>query len=129
MKKIKSSIKESKIRLEAVRAERNGKKNKLISSLESALFNFNDSGRIIKLYRDSLIPKAKQVLEVTKTAFSNGRSGFLDFIDSYRTLLDFELMLEKAKSSHYQNLALVEKIVGKNSDYLIRERHLTREKI
>ncbi len=128
IKKIKASIKEAKLKLNAARYERIEKENKLISTLETALFNFNDSGRIVNLYLDSLIPKARQAFEVTKTAFSTGKMGFLDFIDSQRTLLEFELILEKAKSSHHQNLAYIEKIVGKDSSYLIKEKYLLQEK-
>ncbi len=126
-KKINASIRDAKMRLEAVKYKKIEKENKLISALESTLFKFEDSGRIIDLYRDSLIPKAQQAFEVTKTAFSTGRSGFLDFIDSQRTLLDFELKKEKAKSSHFQNLALIEKIIGKDFEYLKREQLITRE--
>ncbi len=113
-KKIKAAIRESRLRLETSQYVRKEKENRLVSALESALFNFNDSGRVFKLYRDSLIPKAEQAFEVTRTAFSTGKSKFIDFIDTQRTLLEFELLLEKAKSSHYKNLALIEKIIGKN---------------
>lgn len=126
-KKINASIRDARMRLDAVKYKKIEKENKLLSSLETALFNFNDSGRIIKLYRDSLKPKAQQAFEVTKTAFTTGKMGFLDFIDTQRTLLDFDLVLEKAKSSHLQNLALIEKIIGKNLDYLKRERLISRE--
>ncbi|MEN8223702.1 MAG: TolC family protein, partial [Acidobacteriota bacterium] len=126
-KKINASIREAKIKLDAVKYKRIEKENSLILALESTLFEFEDSGRIIDLYRNSLIPKAQQAFEVTKTAFSTGKAGFLDFIDTQRTLLDFELTKEKAKSSHLQNLALIEKIIGKNLKYLKRQ-HIIREK-
>jgi len=127
-KKINASIKEAKMRLEVVNYEKIEKENRLTSILESSLFKFNDSGRIVKLYRDSLIPKAKQAFEVTKTAFSTGRAGFLDFIDTQRTLLDFELILEKAKSSHLQTLAFLEKIIGKKLNNLNKEINFIQEK-
>lgn len=113
-KKLNASVREAKLRLDSIKFDRIEKENRIISSLESALFKFKDYKRIINLYKDSLIPKAQQAFEVTKTAFSTGKSGFLDFIDTQRTLLDFELILEKAKSSYFQNIALIEKIIGKN---------------
>lgn len=124
-KKLNASVKEAKLRLDSIKYDRIEKENRIISSLESALFKFKDYKRIINLYRDSLIPKAQQAFEVTKTAFSTGKSGFLDFIDTQRTLLDFELILEKAKSSYFQNIALIEKIIGKNLQ--IRKERLIQE--
>jgi outer membrane protein TolC len=124
-KKLNASVREAELRLDSIKFDRIEKENRIISLLESAVFKFKDYKRIINLYRDSLIPKAQQAFEVTKTAFSTGKAGFLDFIDTQRTLLDFELILEKAKSSYFQNIALIEKIIGKNLQ--IRKERLIQE--
>ncbi len=112
IKRIKASVREADLNLSSVMEAKQDRINSLTALLHSVLFKFNDSGRKIRLYRDSLIPKARQAFEVTKTAFSTGKSGFLDFIDTQRILLGFELKLEKAKSSHLQNIALIEKLIG-----------------
>jgi len=112
LKKINSSIREAKLKLEAIKYKRADKENKLISDLETTLFHFNDSIRIVNLYKDSLIPKAKQAFEVLKAAFSTGKVSFIDFVDIQRTLLDFELLLERSKTKSYQSLALIERLTG-----------------
>lgn len=126
-KKLNASVREAKLRLDAAKYERIEKENRLISSLESALSRFNDSGRIVNLYRASLIPLAKQALEVTRSAFSTGDTDFLDFIDTQRTVLDFELIYEKANSSYHQDKALIEKIIGKNLNNLLKEENFATE--
>ncbi len=87
-------------------------RNQLLSKLEMALFKYRDAGRKIDLYRDTLIPKAEQALNVARQAFENGEAGFINLIDSERTLLEFELQVEHARSERARQFALIEKIVG-----------------
>ncbi len=128
-KKVNALIREAEIRREVIKYQKTEKENQLISILESTLFNINDSGRIIRLYRDSLIPKAETVFEVTKTAFSTGNADFLDFIDTQRSLLEFKLILEKFKSSRLQSLAFLEKIIGKKLNDPEKVKALMQEKM
>ena len=111
--KIRASIRESRLRLEAGKNRKVDKANQLRAELEMALFRFNEAGRIVRLYQVKLIPRATQAYEVTSSAFSTAAATFNDFIDTQRTLLEFELMVEKAKVTQYQSLALLEKIIGR----------------
>lgn len=61
------------------------KMNELASALQLALFKYRDAGRKIGLYRDALVPKARQALEVARKAFEADRANFLDLIDAQRT--------------------------------------------
>lgn len=107
------SIKTSAIvRRNAVLKERSDKENLLIAELESALYGYRDAGRKITLYRDRLIPKAEQTMEVTQAAFTTGKAGFLDLIDSQRILLEFQLSLERALTDQAQYLAEIEMLTG-----------------
>jgi outer membrane protein TolC len=77
-----------------------------------SLYKYRDSGRKIALYQDSLIPKSKQALEVTEKAFSAGKAGYPDLIDAQKTLLEFQLSLERAKVDKLKALSEVETITG-----------------
>ena len=79
-----------------------------------ALYHFRDAGRKIDLYRDTLIPKAEQSLNVTQQAFSAGQADFLDLIDTQRVLLEFKLSYERALAHRAQRLAEIEKLVGED---------------
>jgi outer membrane protein, heavy metal efflux system len=111
-KKIKASIREANARYESVLKEKEEKENNLLAQLEMIYYQFHDSGRKLALYRDALIPKANQAVEVTKAAFEAGKVDFLNLIDSQRTLLGFELAYERALATHLQQLAQLEMIVG-----------------
>ncbi len=87
--------------------------NTLTSVLQRTLFEYRDSERKISLYRDVLIPKAKESIGSTETAFRAGSSSFLDLVDAERSLLEFELSFERALANHAQRLAEIEMVVGR----------------
>ena len=56
--------KEARMRYLAALKQRGERENSLIADLKMVLYNFRDTERKISLYRDTLIPKAKQSLDV-----------------------------------------------------------------
>ncbi|GAH83671.1 unnamed protein product, partial [marine sediment metagenome] len=87
--------------------------NTLNAELALAVFRFRDAERKIDLYRDTLLPKARQSVKATEASFRAGGGTFLDLIDTQRILLEFELAYERALASRMQRLAELEKLVGK----------------
>ena len=91
-------------------------RNGLLAQLERAHFELRDSERRAELYAYTLLPRARQSLEVTNDAFVTGEAGFLDLIDAQRTLLEFELALERAQADRSTQRAKLEQIVGTELD-------------
>jgi cobalt-zinc-cadmium efflux system outer membrane protein len=87
-------------------------KNNLEAKLEHSIFKLDDSARQISLYRDTLIPRARQSYEVSLTSYKAGKISVLDLIDSERSLLKFELSYWRANSNYEQSLADLEAICG-----------------
>lgn len=112
-KKTKASIREARASLNSVLYEKEEKENNLLARLEMIYYQFRDSGRKLALYRDALIPRGKQALEVAQAAYEAGKVDFLNLIDAQRTLLSFELAYEQALTTHAQRLAELEMVVGK----------------
>ena len=110
--KYSAGVREAKASHLAAMKTRHDRENSLLVELQLALYNFRDAGRKIRLYRDSLLPKARQSLQVSQQAFEAGRASFLDLIDAERTLLEFQLLYERALADHAQRLAELEMLVG-----------------
>ncbi len=104
---------EARARYLAALGARTQQENSLISTAQRALFEHRDAGRKIALYRDVLIPKARESIGSTETSFRAGSSTFLDLVDAERTLLEFELSFERALASRAQRLAELEMLVGR----------------
>ena len=103
---------EARARYLAALHARAQKENSLTATAQRTLFEHRDAGRKIALYRDVLIPKAKESIRSTETAFRAGSATFLDLVDAERSLLEFELSFERALANRAQRLAELEMLVG-----------------
>ncbi len=112
--KYRAAEREARHRHEAALRKKTDRENNLLADLQLALFNVRDAHRQIDLYGDTLIPKAKQSLEVTQTGFEAGKVDFLNLIDAERLLLEFQLSYERALANHAQTLAQLEMLVGRS---------------
>ena len=111
--KYRAGEKEARLRHMAALSERRDRENSLIADLKMELYNFRDAERKIDLYRDTLVPKAKQSFNVIQKAFTAGKTDFLDVVDAERTLLEFQLSYERALADRAQRLAKLEELIGK----------------
>jgi outer membrane protein TolC len=91
-------------------------RSRLLADLEHVLYELRDAERQVELYAHTLLPRARQSLEVTQDAFTSGRNDFLDLIDAQRTLLEFELSYERARADLATRRARLEQIVGVDLD-------------
>ena len=61
----------------------------------------------------SLLPKARQSLEVTQKAYSAEKADFMDLVDAQETLLHFRLSRERSLADRAITLAKIEEITGR----------------
>ena len=86
--------------------------NTLLAQAAQVLYDFEDSDRKSRLYEDTLIPKAEELLQASEAAYQGGTVDFLSLIDAQRTLLKFELQHERAVTDNQQKLAKLEMLAG-----------------
>jgi len=110
--KYAASVREAEARRLAAVRSKTELKNNLVARATMALYRLRDAERKMGLYRDTLIPKAKQTLTVTETSYRAGKASFTDLIDAERIMLDFELSFERALADHAQHLAELEMLAG-----------------
>ena len=111
--RIAAGVREARWRhLKAV-SDKAARLNTLSADVVTALFEFQDAGRKIGLYRDTLLPKAEQAIEAAQTAYVGGRTGFQDYLDAQRVLLEFQLSLERARADRALRMAQLEMLVGR----------------
>jgi len=112
--KYRAEKQEAEARFRAAQKEHKNIENNLLAEAKMALYKFQDAERKISLYRDTLIPKTKQSLEVSLESFKGGEATFLDIIDAQRTLLEFQLSMERSIADRAIRLAELAMIVGKD---------------
>ncbi len=86
--------------------------NTLSAQVYQTWFEHTDADRRVRLYEDSLIPKAQESLSASLGGFRTGDSEFLDLLDTQRTLLEFSLAAERARADRGKALASLNRLVG-----------------
>ncbi|MDA0373172.1 MAG: TolC family protein [Planctomycetota bacterium] len=88
--------------------------DELAVALRHARFQHDDAARQIGLYRDTLLPRARQALSVTQAAYGQGGAVLLDVIDRQRALLAFEQAYWRACAELGRSRARIESILGRH---------------
>jgi len=67
---------------------------------------------LLTLFREDIIPKSRQTLAVSSSAYNVGEVDFLQLIDNWRLLLRYEISQLRLEASLQQTLAKLERLVG-----------------
>jgi outer membrane protein TolC len=108
----KAAERQAKMQLAKTSSAKLQKENDIIAQLADVIYDFEDANRKIKLYRNILIPKAREMLEASEVAYRAAQIDFLSLIDAQRKLLNFELLHERAVTDNQQTLAQVQMLTG-----------------
>ena len=112
-KRLAAQVKEAELGVREINSRRAEKENRLNVDLQTAVYRLRDAERKMELYSGALIPKARQSLLVTETAYSAEEADFLDLVDSQRVLLDFQNSYHRSIADCAQAMAWIEFLVGR----------------
>ena len=110
--KYDAGVRESIARRLAVSLDRADETNRIASAIHRAWFEHTDADRRVRLYEDTLIPKAEESLRASLAGFRAGDASFLDLLDTERSLLDFAVAAERARADRGKALARLNTLVG-----------------
>ncbi len=94
------------------RHERKDLENTLVARAQRALYEFENSGRQVKLYDDALVPSARELIGSSEAAYAAGTVDFLNLLSAQQTLLQFRLARERSWADQRQKLAELEMLAG-----------------
>jgi outer membrane protein, heavy metal efflux system len=77
-------------------------------------FRLRDAERKMVLYRDRLLPRARQTVESLGRGYRAGSVDFIDWIDAQRMLLDVEMNYLQAIADQRRSVADLRKLTGEN---------------
>jgi len=84
----------------------------LRTKVEKGLYAYREAQRRFLLYREDLLPKVKQQLEVAINGFQSGETSILELIDAQKSLLVFELAESRALADRALAVARLESQAG-----------------
>lgn len=117
-KKIRGAVAEARHMTDAAKYDKEAMARALDAEARMALFGIQDGQRRIKLYEESLIPRAKQSFESLQAAYASGAmdADFLDMLESIRELLNFDLERLRAVRDWQLAAAELEMLIGRPWD-------------
>jgi outer membrane protein TolC len=106
---------------EAANQSYHARADQLHADFRMALYRLDDAARQIALYREELLPRARQALELTSTAYRGGVASLLDVIDRERALIAFDQAFWRAATEWGKARADLEALCGPDALDATRE--------
>ena len=88
------------------------RRNDVFVALQDALVRVDIQYRRALLFRDAILPRARQAVEVSESGYQSGQLDFLTWIDNWRRLIEFTLEYHRALAGLEQSFALLEQLAG-----------------
>jgi outer membrane protein TolC len=87
----RAALSEAQAELERVRSERAGMESEVRVAVETGMARVEEARRSLALYRDRLVPAARDQLDAGRAAFETGQESFLAVLEAEEDLREVEL--------------------------------------
>lgn len=108
----RAALREASHRVQGSMARQNSLEQELIAALDMELFNYRDARRKVALYGETLIPRAKQALQVVLKSLETGAMEMTQVLDAQQDLLELQLALAGHQRDLQKSLAGIMALTG-----------------
>jgi cobalt-zinc-cadmium efflux system outer membrane protein len=110
--KYSAAVREAKENLAAAEHELERTDAESLGALRDTLEKVHTMKHHVDLFRDKLVPQARQAFEANQFAYETGKASFLEWITAQRNLRDLEAMGQRHVADYCAALAELEAVVG-----------------
>ncbi len=110
---IDASIAQAEANLKASEAMRRQTRNDLNAQVVMDISTLRDADRQLDLFEHTVLPRARQVVTVGRSAYETGQSTLLDFLDSQRSLIAVQRLIANLRSVREKRLADLEAVTAR----------------
>ena len=110
--KYSAAVREAKESLAAAEHGLDQTNAESLGLLRNALQKVHTAKHHVELFREKLVPQARQAFEANQFAYETGKASFLEWITAQRNLRDLEAMGQQHVADYYAALAELEAVVG-----------------
>jgi cobalt-zinc-cadmium efflux system outer membrane protein len=111
-RKYSAAVREAKENLAAAQHGFDRTNAESLGLLRDALQKVHTAHHHADLFRDKLVPQARQAFEANQFSYEAGKASFLEWITAQRNLRDLEAMGQQHIADYYAALAELEAVVG-----------------
>lgn len=89
------------------------RRNELEAELRLASYRFRDADRRSELYRETLVPMAREAMDAAEAAYAAGQTGFDALTQTQTALQELQLTRERIAVDRFEAIAELERLVGR----------------
>ena len=112
--KNRARVSEARSHLQALEYEKKNLENRAFADINKIYFKIQNSSRLVRLYKKSLIPQALHSLEIAETWYKQNKGSFAGLLEARSIWLNFQLAHQRARADYFQHIAGMEKLIGVN---------------
>ena len=110
---IDAAVAQAEANLRATDAMRRQTRNDLAAQVILDLSTIRDADRQLELFEHTILPRARQVVTVSRSAYEAGQSSLLDLLDGQRSLVAIQGLVARLRSAREQRLDDLEAITAR----------------
>ncbi|HVT90823.1 MAG TPA: TolC family protein [Tepidisphaeraceae bacterium] len=105
---INAAVAQARANLRAAQAMRRQEVHNLNAEILMDITTVRDADRQLELFDQTILPRLQRMVEVSRTAYENGQSSLLDFLDSQRSLIAIQRLVVNLRTGREKSLANLE---------------------
>ncbi len=113
--RLKAQLAEAQIKKRQVRARIEGLDTAFKTQIADLVSQLGQEKAQLSLFEEALIPQAKTTLQATLSAYTTGRTDFLDLLDAERMLFSLQTSYEDTFARYMKAVAALERALGVHS--------------
>jgi outer membrane protein TolC len=107
---LNAAIAQAQANLHASEAARRQSTNDLAATVVSDLTTIKDADRQLALFQGTILPRARQAVDIGRSAYETGQATLLDLLDGERSLIAIQRLVATLKETREEHLADLESI-------------------
>ena len=110
---IDAAVAQAEANLRVTESMRRQTRNDLSAQVVMDLSTVRDADRQLDLFDHTVLPRARQVVTVGRSAYEAGQSSLLDLLDAQRSLITIQRLVARLRAIREQRLAELESITAR----------------
>ena len=110
--RLHAQLEEARLRQAQVEVRQEALQTELQTQIEDLLYALEQEAQTLDLYDETLLPQAATTVEATLSAYTTGRTDFLNLLDAERTLFALHTGYEDAFFRYLETAARLERALG-----------------
>ena len=110
--RVQAAIRAARRRLYAAQHDLVAARDRVQFQVADALLRVHEQQQLVDLFKNTIIPQARQTYEVSRAAYTAGRGDFLTVIDNWRKWLAFSIQYRRAIGETERAVADLEEALG-----------------